>query len=548
MFYSRELYYIAYNNIKSNDGAETVGSDGTSLHGFSEIWVHEFIALMRDESYRPNPSRTTYIPKKNGKMRKLSFPNGKDKIIQECVRLILDCIYEPSFSNLSHGYRPNRSIHSAIAQVETWRSSTWLIEGDISSCFDEVEHRVLESFLRERISDERFINLINKLLRAGYLDTDLSFNGNNFGVNQGSICSPILANVYLDKLDKFMEDLINRETRGEYRKQNPEYAKLRYQRKIAESNGDTQTVKTLTNKLNSISSIDVMDSSFTRVRYVRYADDFLVGVIGNKALAKTIKQEISDFLKVKLKLRLSDDKTKITNAKHDEANFLGFRITKLKSFLRILFHMDRLIHKLKDNGMGNPLGYPIAMIKIQNIPLQDIIKHANNVLRGLLHNNQGCHNFWKASRIQYIVQFSTAKTIARKFDISMKQVFQKYGKSLNVSYINPKGINKEISLALFPSFARNKDFLKNWIFKLQEHVVINYDSRNPLAKSCYICDSSHHRKMFHRKKKSLLNKPWSLIETVMVKINRRQLCLCSTCFSQVSNNELECNQISLSFK
>ena len=548
MFYSRELYYIAYNNIKSNDGAETVGSDGTSLHGFSEIWVDEFIALMRDESYRPNPSRTTYIPKKNGKMRKLSFPNGKDKIIQECVRLILDCIYEPSFSNLSHGYRPNRSIHSAIAQVETWRSSTWLIEGDISACFDEVEHRVLESLLRERINDERFINLVNKLLRAGYLDTDLSFNGNKFGVNQGSICSPILANVYLDILDKFMEDLINHETRGEYRKQNPEYAKLRYQRKIAQINGDTQTVKTITNKLNSISSTDVMDSSFTRVRYVRYADDFLVGVIGNKALAKSIKQEISDFLKIKLKLRLSDDKTKITNAKHDEASFLGFRITKLKSFLLILFDMDKLILKLKDNGMCNSQGYPIAITKLQNLPLQDIIKHANNVLRGLLHNNQGCHNFWKASRIQYIVQFSIAKTIARKFDISMKQVFQKYGKSLNVSYINPKGINKEISLALFRSFARNKDFLKNWIFKLKEHVVINYDTRNPLAKPCYICDSSHLRKMFHRKKKSLLNKPWSLIETVMVKINRRQLCLCSTCFSQVSNNELECNQISPSFK
>ena len=452
MFYTRDIYYIAYNAIKSNDGAETTGSDGTSLHGFCEDWIDEFICSMRDESYLPNPSRTTYIPKQNGKMRKLSFPNGKDKIIQECVRLILDCIYEPSFSDLSHGYRPNRSIHSAVAQIENWRSSTWLIEGDISACFDEVDHRVLESILRERISDERFLRLINKLLRAGYLDTDLNFNRNNFGVGQGSICSPILANVYLDTLDKFMEDLIIRETRGQYRKQNPEYAKLRYQSKIAEANGDIDLVKSISKKLKDISSVDLMDDNFTRVRYVRYADDFLIGVIGNKVLAQTIKQEISDFLKIKLKLRLSDDKTKITNAKHDEAHFLGFRITKFKSFIKILMDTNKIIRKLKDNGMCDEVGFPIAMTKMQNKPIQDIIKYANQVLRGLLYGNQGCHNFHKGWRIQYIIQYSTAKTIARKYGVSMKATFKKYGDSLNVTYINSKGLEKQISLAKFRSF------------------------------------------------------------------------------------------------
>jgi retron-type reverse transcriptase len=151
MFYTRDIYYIAYNNIKSNDGAETAGSDGTSLHGFNESWIDEFIKSMRDESYTPKPSRTTYIPQKNSiKMRKLTFPNGKDKIIQECVRMILNCLYEPSFSDLSHGYRPNRSIHNAIAQIEDWRSSTWLIEGDISACFDEVNNRVLERELNKK--------------------------------------------------------------------------------------------------------------------------------------------------------------------------------------------------------------------------------------------------------------------------------------------------------------------------------------------------------------------------------------------------------------
>ncbi len=168
LLYDRDFYYIAYNSIKSNDGAETAGSDGTSLHGFCEEWIDDLISSFRDESYQPQPSRITYIPKKNGKMRKLSFPNGKDKLVQECIRIILECIYEPTFSNLSHGFRPNRSVHSALAQVETWRSTVWFIEGDISACFDEIDHRILESILRERIDDERFIRLINKLLNGSF--------------------------------------------------------------------------------------------------------------------------------------------------------------------------------------------------------------------------------------------------------------------------------------------------------------------------------------------------------------------------------------------
>ena len=551
LFYQSEFYIIAYNNIKSNDGAETTGSDGTSLHGFSQTWIDNIIDSMRDESYQPNPSRTTYIPKQDGsgKMRKLAFPNGIDKLIQECVRIVLDCIYEPTFSNLSHGYRPNRSIHSAVAQVETWRSATWFIEGDISACFDEVDHRALESILRERINDERFIRLINKLLKAGYFNTDLEFHNSKAGVNQGSICSPILANIYLDKFDRFMEDIINRDTLGAYRKQNPKYAKVHHQLKKAKTSGDVIAINSLTKELKSISSIDLMDSNFRRVRYVRYADDFLVGIIGDKAFAKQIKQEIADFLKTKLKLRLSDNKTKITNARHDKAKFLGFRITKDKiySSIKVLIDIDEIIRRLHLRGFCNKQGYPIGVTKVFNKPIHEIIKHGNNVLRGLLVNNQGCHNFWQAARIQYIVQFAIAKTIARKYRISMKEVFKIYGKQLSVQYLNPKGQPNEISLALFRSFSRNKDFFKNWIIKLKEHVVITYDTRNPLKKPCYVCDSSQNRKMFHRRKKSLIKQPIPLIVTVMLKINRRQICLCDSCFSQVTNNELECNQILASF-
>jgi len=358
LLYSKDIFYVAYNNIKSNDGAETAGSDGTSLHGFCESWIDEIISPLRDESYQPNPSRTTYIPKKNGKMRKLSFPNGKDKLVQECVRMILDCIYEPTFSNLSHGYRPNRSIHSAIAQIETWKATTWFIEGDISACFDEVDHRTLENILKERINDAKFIRLINKLLKAGYFDTDLNLFKTKLGTGQGSICSPILANIYLDKFDRCMENIIERDTKGSYRKQNPEYAKVRYQLKKAKENKDGKAVKSLSKKLNSLSANDMMDSNFRRIKYVRYADDFLIGVIAPKSYATELKLEITNFLKDTLHLRLSDEKTKITNAKHNKAQFLGFQISKPNSYLSIRMNTKQMINKLHDNGMCDEDGYP----------------------------------------------------------------------------------------------------------------------------------------------------------------------------------------------
>jgi len=545
ILYSRDLFYTAYNSIRTNDGAETAGSDGTSLHGFCEEWIDEIISSLREESYQPNPSRTTYIPKKNGKLRKLSFPNGKDKLVQEGIRLILECIYEPSFSNLSHGFRPGRSIHSAIAQVKSSLGTTWFIEGDIKACFDEVDHRVLETILRERISDERFIRLINKLLKAGYLDTNFSFQHTGSGTGQGSICSPILANIYLDKLDRFMEQVIERDTLGKYRKQNPEYIKTRRRLDKAKVNGDKGAVKSSALKLKTISSVDVMDSNFRRVRYVRYADDFLIGTISDKAYAVQLKAEISSFLGDVLHLRLSDEKTKITNAKHDKVLFLGFHISKSIFFSSINVDMDmkNMIRKLHQNGMCNENGWPVGITKLLTLPIEDIVKYANQVLRGLLYNQQGCRNFCMGWRIQYIIHYSIAKTLARKFDISIKKVFSRFGNALTVTFLNAKGKAKTISFALFKSFKRNKYFFSKWLAKIKEPIVFIYDERNLLRRKCYICDSSHQRKMFHRRRKKFIKPPYPHIITEMLRINRRQLCLCSSCFDKANNNVLELNQI-----
>lgn len=543
ILYSRELYYIAYNKIKSNDGAETPGSDGTSLHGFCEEWIDELISSLRDESYQPNPNKTVYIPKKNGKMRKLSFPNGKDKLIQECIRIILECIYEPTFSNFSHGFRPHRSIDSAVAQISTWKSTVWFIEGDIKACFDEVDHNVLIHILQERVNDIRFTNLIRKLLNAGYFDTDLSFYKTKQGAMQGSSCSPILANIYLDKLDRFMEDIIARDTKGAYRKQNPMYASLLRKLKKAKTNNDDTLVKSLMKQLKNVKSNDIMDSTFRRVKYMRYADDFLIGIIANKAYAKQLKQEIKTFLEEVLHLRLSDEKTKITNASDGAISFLGFNISKSKTNITIELNQKDMIQKLHQNGMCDGNGYPIGITYLLRNPIEEIIAYGNQVLQGLLYSKQGCHNYYEGWRIQYIIQYSIAKTIARKFDISMKKVFKKYGDRLAYTYTNAKGIAKTIRLALFTSFKRNKYYFSDWLQKIKEPIIQNYKTSNPLAKKCHLCGNPLNHKMFHRKRKKLLKSPYTHIEHYMVYINRRQICVCSDCFDKLSSNQLEYNQI-----
>ncbi len=557
LFYSRDLYIIAYNSVKSNDGAETSGTDGTSLHGFCEDWITELIASMRDESYQPQPNRITMIPKSNGKMRKLSFPNGKDKLVQEAVRMILECIYEPTFSNLSHGFRPKRSTQSAIAEVETWKGTTWFIEGDISACFDEIDHRVLEAILRERINDKRFIRLVNKILKAGYFDMQHVYHGTKTGNAQGSCCSPILCNIYLDKLDRFMEDVTQRVTAGDYRRKNPDYDKARYQYKKAVKNGsDPKWLKQLKGEIEKMPSSDRYDPDFRRVRYVRYADDFLIGVIAPKSYAVELKQKIKAFLQDELHLRLSDEKTKITHAADKDVAFLGYIIRKgigkhskfyynpFDSTIRVFMNADGILKKLRENGMCKGNGYPIGVTHLLREPPEEIIKYGNLVLRGLLTQQRGCANFYKGSRIQYIVQFSTAKTLARKFDISLKKVFAEYGKSLTVNYKNTKGKACSAKLAMYKSFSRQKYFFRDVKSAVPSASLSKYNLRDPLARVCYICGNPNfHVSMYHRKTKKKLRKPYSPIVSVMLAINRRQIPLCEHCFAKVEANRFQLNQV-----
>src|SRR4249920_2352600 len=234
--FNKDLYLLAYGNIYSNQGAMTPGANAETADGMSEGKIDQIAEAMRHEQYRFCPARRVYIPKKNGKLRPLGLPSWSDKLVGEVVRLLLEAIYEPRFSDRSHGFRKGRGCHTALREIrETWTGTTWFVEGDISDCYGSFDHEILLRILAEKIHDQRFLRLVRNMLRAGYLE-DWEYHETLSGCPQGGVVSPVLSNIYLHKLDEYVErELIPQYTRGERRRINPEYnrvsARLNYARK-----------------------------------------------------------------------------------------------------------------------------------------------------------------------------------------------------------------------------------------------------------------------------------------------------------------------------
>lgn len=314
----------------------TKGVDGKTIDGMSLKRIDKLIEKLKDESYQPNPSRRVYIPKKSGKMRPLGIPSFDDKLVQEVLRMILEAIYENSFEKTSHGFRPDKSCHTALNQIQVaFTGAKWFIEGDIKGFFDNIDHSKMVEILSKRIKDERFLRLIRKFLKAGYLE-DWKYHNTYSGTPQGGIISPILANIYLDQLDKFMNEMKKSFDKGKYHKTNPQTTVFERKRKklmVQLENAKTETeksevikqIKILEHERFKVPYKDPFDRNFRRIQYTRYADDFLIGIIGNKEDAKEIKSKIKEFLNDTLKLELSEEKTLITHSKK-KARFLGFDI------------------------------------------------------------------------------------------------------------------------------------------------------------------------------------------------------------------------------
>src|SRR5712671_6727441 len=318
---------MAYGNIYSNQGAMTPGASAETADGMSEDTIDQITGLMRHERYRFAPARRIYIPKKNGKLRPLGLPPWPDKLVGEVVRLLLEAIYEPCFSGRSHGFRKGRGCHTALRKIqETWTGTVWFIEGDISDCFGSLDHEILLMILAGKIHDQRFLRLIRHMLKAGYLE-DWEYRETLSGCPQGGVVSPILSNIYLHKLDEFIEqELIPQYTRGTSRKDNPEYKRIQRQLAAARQRGDRAAARDLGKQLRRLPSKDPMDPGYRRLRYVRYADDVLLGFTGPKAEAEQIKARLAEFLRETLGLELSQPKTLITHARSQPARFLGYHV------------------------------------------------------------------------------------------------------------------------------------------------------------------------------------------------------------------------------
>jgi group II intron reverse transcriptase/maturase len=430
--FNPHLYLLAYGRLYSNHGAMTPGADGETVDGMSLARIGGVIDAVRHERYRFQPVKRVYIPKKNGKLRPLGLPSWSDKLVGEVIRLLLEAYYEPRFSGRSHGFRPGRGCHTALSEVAAkWTGTAWFIEGDISDCFGSLDHSVMLAILAENIHDNRFLRLIRQMLQAGYLE-DWEWNATLSGCPQGGVASPVLSNIYLDRLDKFAETvLIPEYTRGVFRKDNPEYGRVRMAAARAHRHGDRQTASALRKRLRGLPSGDPRDPGFRRLHYTRYADDHLLGFTGPRAEAEQIKDRLAAFLRDDLKLELSPEKTLITHARTGAARFLGYEITTQHSRCRrkvngvIALRVPRQVIKAKCAPYFK-LGKPERRTELINCDDLTIISTYGSEYRGLVQYYLLAGDVWRLTRLRWAAETSMLKTLAAKHESSVTKMARKY--------------------------------------------------------------------------------------------------------------------------
>ncbi len=328
--YNVKMWQMAYEQIAPKPGNMTAGVDGSTIDGMGLELVTGTIAELKASRYKPNPVRRIYIEKANGKLRPIGIPSFADKLLQTVVKLILEAVYEPTFSDASHGFRPGRSCHTILAQVKRMTGIRWWVEGDIAGFFDNLCHDTLLTILSKRITDQRFLHLIKQFLQAGYVE-NCKYNQTYSGTPQGGNLSPILSNIYLNELDQCMNSKIKEFNQGKKRRQRREYWRVCDRRKRAKKKarqtGNWIAYKALTKEMLETQASDSQDPNFRRMYYCRYADDFLVGIIGSREDAEAVKAWLSTYLKKELQLDLSAEKTLITHAKN-KVRFLGYDIRR----------------------------------------------------------------------------------------------------------------------------------------------------------------------------------------------------------------------------
>ena len=565
LLFNEELFYVAYQKIASNGGSTTKGSDGRSIDGMSLARIETLIASLKDESYQPHPSRRVHIPKKNGKTRPLGIPAFEDKLVQEVVRMILEAIYEGHFETTSHGFRPKRSCHTALLHIQkTFNGAKWFIEGDIKGFFDNIDHDVLVGILRERISDDRFIRLIRKFLKAGYVE-DWTFHNTYSGTPQGGIVSPILANIYLDKLDKYVKEYIQHFDKGTKRRPGKESNNLanerkRTVRKLKKVKDGTEKaalvarLKAIEQERAAFPSGDEMDGSYRRLKYIRYADDFILGVIGSKEDALRIKEDIKSFLSASLALELSEEKTLITHT-GKSAKFLGYEITVTRNNhqrrdvqgrlrrtygkrVRLNVSMATLRDKLLEYGAmeiklrnGKEVWKPKCRSGLIFNDDLEILDRYNRETVGFCNYYLIANNCVVLHNFRYIMEYSMYKTFAGKYRSTVRKINKKYrlNKLFTVKY-EQKGVIK--SRTFYKTSFKRRTTAFNGSCDIEPYSIADVSRTNLTdrlkAEKCELCGATGKLIMHHvRNLKDLKGKEsW---ERLMSARKRKTIALCPSC-------------------
>jgi group II intron reverse transcriptase/maturase len=555
--FNPQLYLVAYGRIYSNQGAMTPGASAETVDGMSLGKIGRIIDALRHERYRFSPVKRVLIPKKNGKLRPLGLPGWTDKLVGEVMRLLLEAYYEPRFSDRSHGFRARRGCHTALREVaHTWTGTTWLIEGDISDCFGSLDHEVMLSTLSEKIHDHRFLRLVRNMLQAGYLE-DWVWNATLSGAPQGGVLSPMLSNIYLHRLDNFVEKvLIPEYNRGAERVKNPAYRKVQKALTLARERGDRVEARSLRQRLRSMPSKDLRDPRYRRLRYVRYADDTLLGFTGPKAEAEEIKQRLRQFLRDELRLELSEEKTLITHARTGAARFLGYEITvqqndkaitngQRSSNATVKLRVPTAVIKAKCASYTQR-GQPARRTRLMNRDDYTIVSIYGAEYRGVVQYYLLASDVYRLNRLNWVMETSLLKTLAGKHRSTVSKTAAKY----KVKVETPYGPRTCFQATIERGDGRKPLVAQYGGIPLRRQKTAVLQDRQPgravgpkelvtrlLTGRCELCERSDNIQVHHIRKLADLDKlgqpekpAWAAI---MAKRRRKALVVCQRCHDNI---------------
>ena len=564
-----DIYFLAYKNLYANNGASTPGVDeNDTVDGFSEEKINRIIDVLRDGAYEPKPARRVYIDKKNGskKKRPLGLPVFTDKLVQEALRMVLEAVYEPIFSKHSHGFRPGRSCHTALTEISgDFNGIRWFIEGDIKGCFDNIDHHVLVSLIGRKIKDAQLLQLVWKFLRAGYLE-NWQYHTTYSGTPQGGIVSPILANIYLHELDKFVETLKEEFDAPPVSQYTLEYNRARGQvnalsKKIKGADGEQR--KEIVDEWKAARKVMLKTPSKSQtdkaIKYVRYADDFLIGVNGSKEECLEIKQKIRTFMAEELHMELSEEKTAITHS-NENARFLGYdvrirrdgKIKKVKGrritmrtmnnkvTLSIPFtdKIEAFMFREKVIEQNDGKFEPVKRKNLLRLTPLEIIETYNSELRGLCNYYCLASNFTRLDYFSYLMEYSCLKTLAAKFKTTIggiKKMYKDGQGKWGIPYQTKAGMKRRY----FADYRECRKTVAECCDRMStqkiafSNAVNSFESRLK-AKVCELCGKTdaeayelHH---VHKVKDLKGKEAW---ERCMIAKRRKTLVVCKECHNKI---------------